>query len=238
MAEAAKVHNVSYALVSKKSDNYVLTVTDGRQCTLQRDVDFGRPTPKIKKPILYKAGAEKVLWEYGVIDRYELMHSIEDYENGFFMYRFKCSLIAVNNQTGEEVVIKEGYGSANTREASTGGQSGFDGANSRLKMAEKRAMVDAVIKLARLSALFTQDIENEDFMEAGTAMINAKETDFITAKQRQRLFAIGANAGLSTEQVKNVIKAQGFGSTKEIKQSEYDALCTAIQDYTPPQKGE
>ena len=25
MAEAAKVHNVSYALVSKKSDNYVLT---------------------------------------------------------------------------------------------------------------------------------------------------------------------------------------------------------------------
>ena len=105
------------------------------------------------------------------------------------------------NQRG--VWLRQHAGSIN------GGSQGFDGANSRIKDGRKRAMVDAVIKLARLSALFTQDIENEDFMEAGTAMINAKETDFITAKQRQRLFAIGANAGLSTEQVKKCYKGAG-----------------------------
>jgi len=225
------VNGVSPALIVPKRENYELTLWDGRKTELVRDVDFGKPSDKLKKPILYKSGAERILWDYGVIDRYEMMNSVEDFENGYFFYRFKCSLVKINFETGQEFVVKEGYGSANSREASGGNASGFDLANQRLKIAEKRAMVDAVIKLARLSSLFTQDLEDENFMQGAADIVQAKDDDPISSKQRQRIFAIAANKGLSTEGTKNWLKAKGFVSTKNIKQKHYDDLCKELNDY-------
>jgi hypothetical protein len=222
------VYDTSPAMVQAFRGNYNLTIWDGRKFQLERDVDFGKPNAKIKQPILYKAGAEKVRWEYGVFDRYALVNSIQDVENGFFMYTFKCELVKVLPD-GKEVVVSEGYGSANTRESNVGAASGFDVANSKLKIAEKRAMVDAVIKMARLSSIFTQDMENDDFMGQAGAIMNEKGTDPITPKQRQRIFAIAANAGMNTEQCRNWLKANGFASTKDIKQDDYDGLCEKLK---------
>jgi hypothetical protein len=127
--------------------------------------------------------------------------------------------------------VQEGVGSANTRESKTGNQSGFDGANSALKNARKRSMVDAAISLAGLSGIFTQDMENTAFMDGAISMAQAKDDDPITGKQRQRIFAIGDKKGMTVEQVKTWLKAEGFASVKDILQKDYDALCEKLEGY-------
>lgn len=221
------VNDTSPALVRERRGNYELSLYNGRSFQLTRDVDFGKPNTKLKKPILYKAGAETIRWEYGVFDRYTLIDKIQDLENGFFMYLFKCELVKAMGD--REVVVSEGYGSANTREANVGNASGFEVANTKLKIAEKRSMMDAVIKMARLSSIFTQDMENDDFMDGAAAITKEKDTDSITSKQRQRIFAIAASAGMNTEQTRNYLKAEGFASTKDIKQADYDTLCDKLK---------
>ena len=222
------VNGLSPAVVRDGQGIYELTLWAGHQTGRFRDEDFGKPNAKLKKPILYKGGAEKILWDYGVIDRYELMEHDENPETGYFFYRFKCSLVKVDPESGKEFVIKEGYGSANTRESNTGAASGFDVANTKLKIAEKRSMVDAVLKLARLSSIFTQDIENDDFMANADTMIAATPESEISAKQRKLLFAKAADAGMSSEQAKQFFRAEGFASTKDIKQKDFDALCDKL----------
>jgi len=214
------------AVVREFRGNYELTAPSGKKCALRRDVDFGKPTNKIKNPILYKGGAENVRFAYGVFDRYELINAIRDFETGYFMYEFQCKLVVYHN--GVEHVVSEGYGSANTRESNVGNASGFDVANSKLKIAKKRAMVDAVITMAGLSSMFTQDMENDDFMAGAIEMNNAKDADVITPKQRQRIFAIGSQAGMTTENVRTWLKAEGYASAKDIKQADYDAICDKL----------
>lgn len=223
------------ALVTQRKGNYELAIPNGATRTLERDIDFGNPVNKktgknvFPQPILYKGGAEKIVHDYRVFDRYEIMSAIEDFENGIFFYRFKCSLVAYEQATRHEVVVKEGYGSSNSRESKSGAASGFDLANSVLKNARKRSMVDAAISLAGLSSIFTQDLENESFMNSATEITTAKETDPITSKQRQRIFAIAANQGMTTERTRTWLKAAGFASTKDILQKDYDSLCEKLE---------
>lgn len=226
--ELVIVNETSRAIVKESRGNYTLTLWNGQDFQLKRGVDFGKPNEKLKQPILYKAGAENIRWQYGVFDRYTVIEKIQDVENGFFMYVFKCELVKYLD--GKEVVVSEGYGSANTRESNVGNASGFDVANTKLKIAEKRAMVDAVIKMACLSSIFTQDMENDDFMNQSTTVTTAKEEDTITSKQRQRIFALGADKGMTTEQIRNYLKSAGFASTKDIKQKDYESICNNLQE--------
>lgn len=221
------------AEVKQVRGNYQLAIPNGGKTNLERNVDFGNPVTKSGKqaftqPILFKGGAEKIIKDYKVFPHYELEASIEDYENGFFFYRFRCDLKAFNPATGEMIVVQEGVGSSNTRESKTGNQSGFDGANSALKNARKRSMVDAAISLAGLSGIFTQDMENTAFMEGANEITTAKDDDAITAKQRQRIFAIANQNGMTTEQTKVWLKANGFASTKDILQKDYDSICEKL----------
>ena len=223
------------ATVKQVRGNYQLTIPNGNVSTLERDVDFGNPVTKSGKtafsqPILFKGGAEKVIKDYNVLPHYEMEGCIEDYENGFFFYRFRCELRAYNPQTGELVTVQEGFGSSNTRESKAGMQSGFDGANSAIKNAKKRAMVDAAISLAGLSSMFTQDLENAAYMAMADTITQAKDTDPITSKQRQRIFAIAASKGMTTEQARVWLKAAGFASTKDILQKDYDELCGKLEN--------
>ncbi|MBQ9858481.1 MAG: hypothetical protein IJO77_05715 [Oscillospiraceae bacterium] len=217
--------------LTTKGKNYELTIPGaGTPIDLKRDVHFGKPNQKLKQPVLYKAGAEHIRIEYGVFDRYEILTKIEDWENGFFMYAFRCRLVKLNPIDGKEYVVTEGYGSANSRESSGGNASGFDLANQRLKIAEKRALVDAVIKLAGLSGAFTQDMDNDDFMSQATEIIKEKPDDPISAKQVKRIYAIAASVGLTQEQAKAKIVPMGYASTKNIKVKEYEGVCKAIEE--------
>ena len=222
------------ASITSKRGNYEITTPSGIARELRRDVDFGSPKkangePVFPKPILYKSGAEKIIRDFKLLDRYIVESATEDAENGYFYYRVKCSLVAYNPATGKEVVYCEGLGCANTRESKTGNQSGFDGSNSALKKAKKRAMVDAAVSLGALSSMFTADLEDTAFMNGADEITKLGPDDAITTTQRRRIFAIADQHGMTQEQTKTWLTAQGFASTKDIKQKDYDHLCDLLE---------
>lgn len=126
---------------------------------LETGVDYGFPfTPKeitpITKPSLYKSGAEKLLMMFNLQPEFEVLETIENEKIVF--YKFKCELIDRN--TGAKV--GEGYGLANSKEKPSWSSNPLGYANVILKIAKKRAMVDATLTTLGASNFFTQDIED------------------------------------------------------------------------------
>ena len=150
--------------VQQHRGNYEISVFGSAPTVLRRGVDFGMIRRKdgssiTKSPTLFKSGAEKVAVAYGLCQHYELVSRIEDFDKGFFYFLVRCDLVKIVE--GKEYIITSAYGSANTREGRTGTQSCYDGANSALKMAQKRALVSAALSLGCMSDSFTQDIESD-----------------------------------------------------------------------------
>ncbi len=120
-------------------------------------VDYG-VIPHCSKPTLLKPGAEKIMNFLGLIARTEICNRVEEYANdGFFCYTFKVSLIDYNG-----VIKGEGLGICNSKEPKYAKNSGFSIQNTVLKMAKKRALVDAILNVGCLSARFTQDMEDQN----------------------------------------------------------------------------
>lgn len=232
MSNEVMLTEASRAIVEAKRMNYEIIAPTGQTATLKRDVDFG-VIPKTKKPSLYKSGAEKICFAYGLMQRYHIESKIEETDpEPFFFYTVRCDLVKLNMQNGQEYVFTSGYGSANTKEKRNGFNGAYDAANSTLKMAQKRALVSAAISICGGSDLFTQDIEDETFMTKNYEEMKATAKDEapITANQIKRLYAIGKEAGKNVDEVKNLLIAKGFASTKDIKQKDYDAVCKLVGD--------
>jgi hypothetical protein len=79
------------------------------QDLLREGTDFGK-IPGTEKPTLLKPGAEKLCTFFGLQPHAVLLESMEDWENGFFYYRYQCQLKRGN------YVIAAAEGSANSRE--------------------------------------------------------------------------------------------------------------------------
>lgn len=118
--------------------------------------DFGAAFPGSNKPSLLKPGAEKILMLLGLTSEYEILEKIQDYEDGFFAYTIKCHLTR-GGQT-----ITEGLGHCNSKERKydSDRQDKYMLGNTCLKMAKKRAQVDAALTVGSLSNMFTQDLED------------------------------------------------------------------------------
>jgi hypothetical protein len=123
------------------------------QGALKPGHDYGI-IPGCDKPSLLKPGAEKINMLMGVATGYEIMSKEEDFDKGFYAYNVRCFL----SKGG--MVICEGVGSCNSKEKKYISQDPHSIANTILKMAKKRAYVDATLSLASLSDIFTQDIED------------------------------------------------------------------------------
>ncbi|MGA3453570.1 hypothetical protein, partial [Lactiplantibacillus pentosus] len=123
------------------------------QHQLKDGQDFG-VVPGTQKPTLLKPGAEKIQMLMGVTSEYNVIDKVEDYESGYFDYTVKCVLYKSGMQ------LTEGLGSANTKESKYISRDGFSMKNTVLKMAKKRAQVDATLTIASLSNVFTQDVED------------------------------------------------------------------------------
>ena len=130
-------------------------------------VDFGK-IPGTPKPTLYKPGAEKLAEIYGLAPTTEVVNRVEDWQDGFFHYEVRVRL--VHKRTG--VVVAEGIGSCNSKEKRYRNQDQFTIVNTILKMAKKRALIDATLSATRSSGTFTQDVEDlvdvEDRRPTGT----------------------------------------------------------------------
>jgi hypothetical protein len=128
------------------------------QQTLKQNHDFGIVPGTGSKPTLLKPGAEKILMLMGLSSEYEIVEKVQDYDKGFFAYTVRC-LLTKNGQ-----VITQGLGHCNSREKkyTSEKQDLYMLGNTCLKMAKKRAQVDATLTVAALSEIFTQDIEDMD----------------------------------------------------------------------------
>lgn len=132
-------------------------------------VDYG-VIPHCNKPTLLKSGAEKILNYLGLIARTEISNRVEDYNVGFYSYEAKVYLIDYNG-----VVKGEGIGITNTREGKYAKSNGYAVQNTVLKMAKKRALVDAALNVGNLSARFTQDVEDMNIEPDSTGGKNPDE---------------------------------------------------------------
>mgnify|MGYP004672298947 CR=1 FL=1 len=130
-------------------------------------VDYGF-IPSCDKPALFKSGAEKLCDIFGFSKQIEILNRVEDWEKGLFHYEVKTILI--NKRTG--IIEAEGIGSCNSKERKYIKQDSYSIINTILKMAKKRAFIDAVLSETRSSGIFTQDIEELSDNESLGAKVN------------------------------------------------------------------
>lgn len=143
---------------------------------LTNHTDYG-VIPGTHKPTLLKPGAEKLCRAFGVSISYDIVDKEinHDRENNYHdrkgtpktsqgLYRFsvRCSL-----HTLQGVRIGDGIGSCSTMEKKFI-WSPRDNENTVLKMAQKRALVGAVLNCFSLSDRFTQDVEDMDMKASYT----------------------------------------------------------------------
>lgn len=208
-------------LVAKRN-NYELTIGN-YTATLVRNVDFGK-VPKAQKPSLWKSGAEKVLMGFGLYYDTVLTDTYKDYGSGFFYYEFTARAY---DQKGR--VVRSGVGCANTAESGNGMANGFNTANSAMKKAKKRAVVDLALTIASLSDAFTQDLEDEKMDKQKVELV--KDYEVVTPKQIKRMFAIANQKGITHEEAKAIISSMGYVSSKDITQKDYDTICEKLENY-------
>ena len=210
-------------VTSPNRNNYVVKIGD-KSVVLKRGVDFGK-YGKAKSPSLMKSGAEKVLMAFGLPYDVQIIDSHKDFNNGFFYYECKATAYFNGNP------VRVGVGCANTSESSNGTANGFNQANSALKKAKKRAVVDLALTLGSLSDCFTQDYEDENFVNDEVSRKVQSDEDYITTKQAQRIYALAAINEISREKAKALLVSWGVESTKLIKLKDYDAICEKMQNY-------
>lgn len=120
-----------------------------------------------------------------------------------------------------------------------------DQANTILKMAKKRALVDATLTTLGASDIFTQDIEDMDPSQFGNRHQasspppasekkepprKSENAGTISEPQQKRLFAMAKEHGVSLDDVKTFLDENfQIKSTKEIKREHYDSVIGWIE---------
>lgn len=198
------------------------------QSQLKQNHDYG-VIPGTSKPTLLKPGAEKINMMMGLTSEFELVDSTRDWDNGFFQYQVKCKLMR------HGTVITEGLGACNTRERKYARQDPYTLDNTILKMAKKRALIDATLHVASLSDIFTQDIEDMDLegesvQQQQQARYHTDADGTITQKQAKRMFALArGNADI----VKRAMTENGYpenARSLEVQKLDYEKICNRIEE--------
>jgi hypothetical protein len=221
-----------------------ITETIGK--ILTEGIDYG-PMPgaksatEKKRMVLFKAGAERVLFAFDVrpeftlytedIDHDRIVHwrkrqkvwnnahrddhtfrwEVEEGQSiGVYRYVVRCQLI----RRSDGMIVGEGYGSCSTMESKYVDRP-RDSENTALKIAKKRAMVDATLTGFALSDRFTQDVE-EATEEAAEVVAETSqparrlrrepEPDDWTPEDRARLVALAEQLHYDGAALKRVIR--------------------------------
>lgn len=161
-----------------------------------KGVDYGM-VDGFTKPTLLKPGAEKLCDVFGFSKTVEVVNRIEKWEAGIFAYEVKMTLIRKDNG----VIEAEGLGSCNCKEAAFQHQDAYTIVNTVLKMAKKRALIDAVLSATRSSGIFTQDIE--DFP---TKPSTKGDDEPVTKRQLLKIHQIVAELNMRHEVAKEMIR--------------------------------
>ena len=193
------------------------------QDTLHQNHDFG-VIPGSEKPTLLKPGAEKILMMMGLRSEFEIVDSTRDWEKGFFQYQVRCKLYK------GDLLITEGLGCCNTKEKKYIKQDPYTLDNTVLKMAKKRALIDATLLVASLSDIFAQDLEDMDLEGQQVSKQQKVYTDqdgTISKAQARRMFALAKG---DQSIVRGVLDTFGYRNSTDVEKIKYDKVCEAIEE--------
>ncbi len=163
--------------LERRSNNRAMLLSWIRSA-LTENVDFGViPTKQGNaKKSLWKPGAEKIAGMLGVVARFTFQDLDSLLAQGVLpeYVVVHCQLVDSNSR-----VLAQGVGARSLKKD-------YGDLNKALKMAEKSAHIDAVLRLGGLSEVFTQDIED---MPAELSTVRPIKTAVskITVEQVQRL---------------------------------------------------
>lgn len=176
--------------------------------TLKKDHDYGE-VGGVTKPTLLKPGAEKILMLMGLTSTYDILEKVEDYDKGIFAYTIKCNLLKGSQKITEgvgscnsredkyrwrwvnEADIPYGMDKSTLKSKTNNyGKEKFrienddicSQANTILKMAKKRAQIDATLTVASLSEIFTQDVEDMSNFQEREQVENMKAEEVVNIK--------------------------------------------------------
>jgi hypothetical protein len=195
---------------------------------LEAWVDYGWVWSKKRrewsKPFLQKPGAEKICGMLGVTVHYP---NLPDYEqaalNGVALEHI---ILRAEIRDGSGNVVANGVGARSLKQD-------YGDLNKALKMAEKSAHIDATLRLAGISEIFTQDLE--DMAAQGTGpqeegpAAPAPEANPaprpITEAQHKRLEARINELGLDRDKVKDYARRHyGAEHLNQLDASQYEHL--------------
>jgi hypothetical protein len=209
----------SFAISLEEVENRIHVLEQFIKRYMTKGEDYG-DIPGISKPTLLKPGAEKLCDVYGFSKMVEVKNRVEDWEKGFFHYEVQVTLINKKN----DLVEAQGVGSCNSKERKYRYQDPYTIVNTILKMAKKRALIDAVLSATRSSGIFTQDVEDMDIQEDS---VKAS-----TEKQRRYIYNLSKEKHFDEEQLKifctNIIGEDK--PSKDWSSDEASKIIAALQD--------
>ncbi len=148
---------------------------------MEPNVDYG-VIIKGEKPTLLKPGMEKILLAYGLYAELEQLAERIDMPEKFVFYKFKATL-----KTANGTIVSVGLGSCNNREKAKLGMNFYDAINSVMKIAIKRAKMDATLGLGAFSGVFTQDMD-DNLVNKGEVKEVAKTFTTTASKNHMLIF--------------------------------------------------
>ena len=208
--------------LTRRGDNRKLLMSWVKQAMVE-GVDFGRIKTKrgLSKPSLWKPGAEKICGMLGITAHFP---TLKDWEqvvlsgNEINNVIIRCEL-----HDAQGHVVAGGVGARNL-------QNEYGDLNKCLKMAEKSAHIDATLRMAGLSEVFTQDLEDMNLTAHDMQpLVNTQpvKPNVISEAQRKRLEARIHELRLDRQRVKDwITKATKGGVThfKDLNKVQYKKL--------------
>ena len=214
-------------------------------------IDYGY-IPKVDKPCLFKSGGEKIMLVLGLTPQFTMTEKqsvptvlSNEYDdrgneklvsNGYYMYEFKCDLYYGDRK------VSEGVGTANTRERKFRNQSkkgiyAEDLSNTVLKIAKKRAFMDAILAVSCVSDMFTQDLEDNEAINEAKVDKSAKTGRISVAEAR----ILGTEAwarGISMAETVAIYKEVDPNCEKstDIKKTDFPTILDKIRNYKKENK--
>lgn len=239
--------NVFRAGLDRRKENRAALMGWVRDALVE-GVDYGSiPTKRgPSKPSLWKPGAEKICGMLGVTVHFPTLH---DYEQaalhgvGLQHIIIRCEIHDVAGR-----VVADGVGARSLKQD-------YGDINKALKMAEKSAHIDATLRMAGLSEVFTQDLEdmavpNSQAGKPAEASSPHPQTSAgepndcgpgssgmngapITEAQHKRLEARISELGLDRERVKAwVSRAWNVPHLNQLPAGKYDDLDRRLVQWT------
>ena len=192
------------------------------QTKLRQNHDFG-VIPGTPKPTLLKPGAEKILMLLGIRSEFDVIDSTRNFDKGFFQYQVKCRLYK------GDMLITEGLGACNSQEPKYVKLNPFGVDNTVLKVAKKRALIDATLLVGSLSDIFVQDLDDVDLVGekimTDQRKVATDQDGTISKAQAKRIFA---KADGDLDLVRKVLKEYGYEKSEQVEKVHYNEICDKI----------